>query len=504
MEKHAHPKLAASLLALALAAGLLALLATSRQAEAAFPDANGRIAFYDEGDVWTIPAGGGTMTRLTDNYNPEGNPAVSPDGSRIAYEFLHGIWVMNLDGSSKRMLTDGKVYLDEDPAWSADGTRVAFVRNNDIWSMNADGSGQRNLTKTQWEERDPAYSPKGDKIAYTRVGHDDQCQGPCVFTMNADGSGQTSLTSEDTIPGCEGSPSYSHDGKSKNPAWSPNGSQIVFSGSLICRNTSGTDLWVMDANGANKTNITNDNGTGDIQPAFSPDGNRIVFVRSENSLPTRLFTIPKGGGTATLLHAETAVDNPDWAPARPACATTDGEPNPALAGTPGDDKGADAIIGTAGDDVICDLGGNDVINGKGGHDIVLGESGDDMLVDGSGRDTLNGGLGIDTASFAASATAIKASLTSGFAQRVGSAPLEGVALVGVENLTGSRFADTLVGSALANALLGGAGVDSLFGLGGPDALNSRDGVSGNDRVDGGAGTDRCATDEREALVRGCE
>lgn len=501
MTKTGRNKLVIALLVATLAASLLALLATSRQAEAAFPGTNGRIAFYDNGDIWTITPAGTGVARLTTNINTEGNPAFSPDGSRIAYEFFGGIWVMDSDGSDQRKLTNGTA-ADQDPAWSADGTRIVFSRSvssgrSDIWAMNADGSGPRNLTNTsENSEREPAFSPKGDKIAYTRVG----CEvprggGTCVYTMNVDGSGQMNLTTEEEIPGCGGSPGYAHKGVSESPAWSPDGTQIVFSGSLICPNNTGTDLWLMDASGGAKTNITNDNFTGDKQPAFSPDGTRIVFTRSINSLPTRLYTIPTSGGTSTQLDDEDSVSKPDWSPARPDCT---------VLGTTGDDRGADAIVGTAGDDVICGLAGADVINGKGGDDIVLGDGGDDTLIDMSGKDTLNGGPGTDTVSFAASATPVRASLVTGFAQRLGTSPLEGVALVAVENLTGSPDDDSLTGSPSANTIIGGSGADKLLGLAGTDALTSRDGVAGNDSVDAGTGTDRCATDAREELVRGCE
>jgi Tol biopolymer transport system component len=148
----------ATLCAAVLAAALLALMVT-RPADAAFPGMNGMIAFYTGGDVWTMNGDGTNPTKLTNNYNAEANPTVSPDGSRIAYEFLHGIWVMNSDGSGKRALTDGTA-TDEDPTWSADGTRVAFARNGDIWAVNVDGSGVTNLTNSpNNQEFDPAWSP---------------------------------------------------------------------------------------------------------------------------------------------------------------------------------------------------------------------------------------------------------------------------------------------------------------------------------------------------------
>jgi Ca2+-binding RTX toxin-like protein len=86
---------------------------------------------------------------------------------------------------------------------------------------------------------------------------------------------------------------------------------------------------------------------------------------------------------------------------------------------------------------------------------------------------------------------------------VGTTPLEGVALVGIENLTGSSLGDTLSGSGGVNVLTGGKGADELLGLGGNDRLDSRDGINRNDSLNGGAGTNRCVTDTREASIRNC-
>ena len=163
----------------------------------------------------------------------------------------------------------------------------------------------------------------------------------------------------------------------------------------------------------------------------------------------------------------------------------------------------DALNGTSADEVICGRGGNDVINGGGGDDILMGEGGNDTLIAPSGRATLNGGTGKDTASFAGARRPVGASLVSGFALRLGTDPLEGVAMVEVENLTGTSRNDVLEGSNAVNKLVAGDGADKLFGLGGNDRLDSRDGVSSNDRVDGGADTDTCTTDSGDVAMN-CE
>ena len=295
--------------ALLLAFGV-GLLGTGEPARAAFPGTQGKVFFGQDGNIWSMNANGTGATQITTNYNPEDNPAVSPDGSRVAYEYYSGIWVMNSDGTAKKALTDGLAAgsPDLDPTWSADGTRIAFTRGGDIWSMNANGSGQRNLTNTSGpEEYDPAFSPAGGKIAYTRTSS--------IWVMNPDGSGQENLTPEDSIPECPSQPGYYFNGASKHPAFSPDGQKIAFTGPVICDNTFGSDIWVMNSDGSGKTNLINDNETNDFRPAFSPNGSRIVFESNRDGSLTELYSMPSGGTEITRLTANGLWDSDaDWAP----------------------------------------------------------------------------------------------------------------------------------------------------------------------------------------------
>jgi Tol biopolymer transport system component len=495
MTKSAYTKTTAVVFAV-LAATILALAAGARPADATFGGTNGDIAYYKSGDVWTMDANGANARQLTNNYNAEDNPTYSPDGSRIVYEFLRGLWIMDADGSDKRQLTDG-THTDEDPVFSADGTRVVFTRNQDLYEINVDGSGLRNLTNTpNFEERDAAYSPNGDRIAYTRIG----CEGgpgagaTCVYIMRADGSAQTNLTPERILPQCPNSPGYYHNGSAREPSFSPDGSKIAFAGSLICPNTVGQDIWVMNIDGSGKTNLITDNGTADRRPVFSPDGTRILFEsnRDNYSGPPKFYTMGVGGGSiARLTTATTGENNADWKPDVPTCDVT---------GT----SAADTLTGTSAmGETICGLGGDDAIQAGAG-DVVLGGAGNDVLSAPSGSATLNGGPNIDTANFAGSTNPINASLTTGFAVRLGTTPLQGVGLAEVENVTGSGLDDTIAGSTAANSLTGGAGADTLLGLEGNDRINSRDNKNRNDTVNGGPGKDRCTTDDRELSIRACE
>jgi Ca2+-binding RTX toxin-like protein len=150
----------------------------------------------------------------------------------------------------------------------------------------------------------------------------------------------------------------------------------------------------------------------------------------------------------------------------------------------GPTAGNDVVTGTAGADVLCGLAGNDTFLGRGGDDLVFG------------------GAGTDTLSYAASTGAMVVDLG---AQALADATARQKGLAGdgadrateVEQVVGTRYADTLTGSpTLADGLWGGAGNDVISGLGGADRLFGNAGADklyggdGNDRLVGGTGADR--------------
>ena len=146
------------------------------------------------------------------------------------------------------------------------------------------------------------------------------------------------------------------------------------------------------------------------------------------------------------------------------------------------DAAAD-FAGSSGRDYVFGSGFGDRLAGNGDDDGFEAAGGDDVINGGAGADLIDGGAGVDTASYVGA--------LSGAVVYLGKSAWNGGAAIGdrlisIENLAGTRFADSFHGDVAANRLVGGSGTDFLFGRGGDDVL---DGGADADAVLGGAGND---------------
>jgi TolB protein len=256
---------------------------------------------------------GSNEKALTNPSNVRMSPQWSPDGTRIIFvaDFNGSpeIYVIHSDGGDLRQLTNTANYK-ETPVWSPDGTKIAFVEhfglNTEICIIDADGGNKRNSTNHPHEDVGPLWSPDGSKILFISYRNSDSNRDSLgvtsdIFVMEADGSDQRQLTNN---------PSSDY-----YPDWSPDGSEILFlSRYRVDRHdrTIATDIFVMNVDGSNKRNITND-FSWDHAARWAPDGKRIVFASNRGG-SIDIYIIDKEGNNEQRLTRESINLSPVWSP----------------------------------------------------------------------------------------------------------------------------------------------------------------------------------------------
>lgn len=253
------------------------------------------------------PVTGGVIQTLTTRRGRE--PRWSPDGARVAfgdgYENRLEIWIVRADGSSRTRLTHNDK-LDQWPSWAPDSRRLAVERydverrsyDSEIFIVRADGSRERNLTKNDVDDRCPDWSSAGKVIAFYREPELD------IYTIRADGRRLRQLTS-----GPQGDVA---------PKWSPDGRRILFtritySRDLLWGPISREDLFVMDRDGSNLRQLTDTELIEEFY-SWSPDGNKIAFLRTPDFRSDTLWVMDADGSGARELvtNGVYANSSPTW------------------------------------------------------------------------------------------------------------------------------------------------------------------------------------------------
>lgn len=169
-------------------------------------------------DLYLMDLRTGEVSPLTETASYEGQPTWSPDGMWIACEgYVDGeldLWILSSAGTQAPIQLNHAGALDRAPTWDPSGRRIAFISDADgsadVFFANLDNPDERfvNLThSTEAEEQAPAFDRDGSRLAYASTSHG--LERVNILDLAQAGAGPIDV------------------GQGGSPAWSPDGSLLL-------------------------------------------------------------------------------------------------------------------------------------------------------------------------------------------------------------------------------------------------------------------------------------
>ena len=298
---------------------------------------------YDEGSsetrIWAVSVNGEETLPMTAKGYSASNPQWSPDGKYLSFTASRGddsktqVWVLDRRGGEAQQLTDIEQGVSG-YEWSPDGSRLLLMiqdklenesdepqpyvidrlqfkrdyvgyldrRRTHIYTYTPGDSAATQITFGDYDQSGAAWSPDGDKIAFSsnRTDNPDGNTNSDIWVVDADlGEKEGGLTQVTTNPGSDHS-----------PAWSPDGKSITY-----ITNTEPEKIWYA----TNHLAVASADGSGDERviskeidrnissPQFSEDGDKIWFLLEDSGERLLASLQPDGQNLERVIDGEISV-----------------------------------------------------------------------------------------------------------------------------------------------------------------------------------------------------
>jgi TolB protein len=251
-------------------------------------------------EIWVMDWDGGNQHAITHFGSLSIEPAVSADGSKIAFTSYArgtpGIYVFSLNPVRDLHFYNQSASVNSAPSFTPDGMHLLYSSSAGgccrIFAANLDGGGFKPITHSTYIDTEPKVNPKTGADVVFVSGRSGPQQ---IYHMNIDG-GDIERLSDGT-------------GEASNPSWHPDGQLIAFAWTRGFA-AGKFNIFTMDVSSRRYIQLTHDEGKNE-NPSWAPDGVHLAFA-STRSGRTQIYTMLGDGTQPTKLTTQGLNFSPIW------------------------------------------------------------------------------------------------------------------------------------------------------------------------------------------------
>jgi TolB protein len=252
-------------------------------------------------EIWVMEPDGSNQRQISHFNSISIEPAVSPDGTKIAFtSFAHGnpaIFILSTDTGRRLPFYNQIASMNATPGFTPDGKQLLYSSTLSGWAQiyaaTIDGMDLHKISSTRALEVEPKVNPKtGNDLVFVS-GRSGPQQ---IYRMNMDGTDVQRLSNGE--------------GEASNPSWHPNGQIIAFAWTRGFA-TGKFNIFVMDVASRTFNQLTYGAGRNE-NPSWAPDGRHLVFMSTRGGTD-QIWTMLADGTQLKQLTTAGKNSTPVWA-----------------------------------------------------------------------------------------------------------------------------------------------------------------------------------------------